>query len=224
MISRNFLRAFLCFFSFTFAVSLSAQEKIDLAENAPKQFSDKNYKGALRSYLELVKKDDKNPEYNLRIALCMLKTNVVKTNAYTYLEKYFTSSKASNEYYFDLGIAYHHALKFDEAITAYNKFIELNSKKKIEIEMANLQITQCNSAKELVKKPLKVTFEHLGKKVNSEFADYYPFLPSNESFIVFTTRRPGNTGGVLDPDGFYTSEMYITEWKNSSWTKVKYRV
>ena len=201
--------------------SILAQEKINPIENAPKQFDAKNYKGALRSYLELINKDDKNPDYNLRIALCMLKTNVVKTTAYTYLEKYFTSEKANNEHYYDLGVAYHHALKLDEAITAFNKFIELNPKKKNEVELANLQITQCNNAKEIIKKPINVLFENMGKKVNSEFADYYPFLPTNESFVVFTTRRPGNTGGVLDPDGFYTSEMYISEWKNSSWTKAK---
>jgi len=203
------------------APSLFAQEKIELTESAPKQYDAKNYKGALRSYSELIKKDENNPEYNLRLAICMLKTNVVKTSAHTYLEKYFNSGKANNEFYLDLAMAYHYALKFDEAIAAFNKFIELNPKKKNEIESARLGIEQCNNAKKLINNPLNVTFENLGKKVNSEFADYYPFLPSNESFVVFTTRRPGNTGGVLDPDGYYTSEMYITEWKNSSWTKAK---
>ncbi len=198
-----------------------AQQKEITTESALKEFNSKNYKGALRSYQELLKKDEKNPEYNLQVALCLLRTNSIKTNAYTYLEKYFDSNKASNEYYYDLGLAYHHALKLDEAIKAYSKYIELNPKKKVEIEMANLQITQCNNAKLLINKPLRISFENLGKKVNSEFADYYPFLPSNESFIVFTTRRPGNTGGVIDPDGFYTSEMFISEWKNSAWTKAK---
>jgi hypothetical protein len=221
MVSKSFFKLSIYWCAFLLAANLFAQEKIDPIENAPKQYDAKNYKGALRSYLELIKKDDKNPEYNLRIAVCMLKTNVVKANAYTYLEKYFTSDKANNEFYFDLGMAYQHALKFDEAITAFNKFIELNPKKKNEVEAANLQITQCNNAKELVKKPINVTFENLGKNVNSEFADYYPFLPTNESFVVFTTRRPGNTGGVIDPDGYYTSEMYISEWKNSTWTKAK---
>lgn len=221
MITKGFYSVLLFFCFFILGGNLLAQEKIDPVENAPKQYDAKNYKGALRSYLELIKKDDKNPEYNLRIAICMLKTNVVKATAYTYLEKYFTSDKANNEYYYDLGLAYHHALKFDEAINAYNKFIELNPKKKNEIEAAQLQITQCTNAKDIVSKPLNVTFENLGKKVNSEFADYYPFLPTNESFVVFTTRRPGTTGGVIDPDGYYTSEMYIAEWKNSAWTKAK---
>lgn len=221
MVTKYFLRILFCVYIFMFGSIVSAQEKIDPAENAPKQYDAKNYKAALRGYLELIKKDDKNPEYNLRVGICMLKTNVVKTNAYTYIEKYFTSEKANNEHYYDLGVAYHSALKFDEAITALNKFIELNGKKKNEVEAANLLITQCNNAKEIIKKPMHVSFENLGKKVNSEFADYYPFLPTNESFVVFTTRRPGNTGGVLDPDGYYTSEMYISEWKNSSWTKAK---
>ena len=42
-----------------------------------------------------------------------------------------TSNKANNEFYYDLGLAYHYALKFDEAIGAYTKFIELNPKKMI---------------------------------------------------------------------------------------------
>ncbi len=210
------------FFSLTFSNYLLAQsKKEDPAFEANKQFLQKNYKSALHIYQDLVKSDGNNPEYNLRYALCMLRTNVVKTNAYTYIEKYFASDKASNEYYIDLGIAYHHALKLDEAIKAFNKFIELNPKKKVDVEWANLYITQCNNAKELIKKPLDVSFENLGKKVNTEFADYYPFLPSNESFIVFTTRRPGNTGGVIDLDGYYTSEIYMSEWKKMAWTKSK---
>jgi hypothetical protein len=221
MMLRYYLSVIIFVFSTLVSHTILAQEKIDPTEDAPKQYDAKNYKSALRGYSELIKKDENNPEYNLRIAVCMLKTNVVKTTAYTYLEKYFNSGKANNEYYLDLANAYHYALKFDKAITAFNKFIELNPKKKNEIEIAQLGIAQCNNAKELIKNPLKVSFENLGKKVNSEFADYYPFLPTNESFVVFTTRRPGNTGGVLDPDGFYTSEMYISEWKNSSWTKAK---
>lgn len=101
---------------------------------------------------------------------------MLKISAYTYLEKYFQSDKANNEFYFDLALAYHFALKFDEAINAYNKFIELNPKKKTEIELAKLHIDQCNNGKEIVKHPLHVSFENLGKKVNSEFADYYPFF------------------------------------------------
>jgi len=89
------------------APSLFAQEKIELTESAPKQYDAKNYKGALRSYSELIKKDENNPEYNLRLAICMLKTNVVKTSAHTYLEKYFNSGKANNEFYLDLAMAYH---------------------------------------------------------------------------------------------------------------------
>jgi tetratricopeptide (TPR) repeat protein len=136
MVLRYRLSVIIYIVFFFLANSLSAQEKIDPVENAPKQYDAKNYKGALRSYLELIKNDDNNPEYNLRIAICMLKTNVVKATAYKYLEKYFNSDKAEKEYYSDLGIAYHYALKFDEAINAYNKFIELNPKKKNEIELA----------------------------------------------------------------------------------------
>ena len=44
------------------------------------------------------------------------------------------------------------------------------------------------NAKELMKFPLDVKFENLGPNVNSPYADYYPFVPSDESFIIFKTR------------------------------------
>lgn len=57
MISKYNLRVFIYLFSLFFAGSLLAQEKIDPVENAPKQYDSKNYKAALRDYLELIKKE-----------------------------------------------------------------------------------------------------------------------------------------------------------------------
>ena len=113
MMSKYIYKVFTLLFIFMYANTVFAQEKIDPVENASGQFNAKNYKSALRSYSQLVKTDDKNPEYNFRLAICMLRTNVVKDSAYIYLEKYFNSEKANNEHYYDLGMAYHFALKFD---------------------------------------------------------------------------------------------------------------
>ena len=77
MMLRYYLSVIIFVFSTLVSHTILAQEKIDPTEDAPKQYDAKNYKSALRGYSELIKKDENNPEYNLRIAVCMLKTNVV---------------------------------------------------------------------------------------------------------------------------------------------------
>jgi hypothetical protein len=79
----------------------------------------------------------------------------------------------------------------------------------------------CANAKELIKHPVDVTFTNIGKEVNSEYADYYPWIPANESFVAFTSRRKGNVGNLVDYDGYYTSDIYISEVKEGSWIKAK---
>jgi len=55
---------------------------------------------------------------------------------------------------------------------------------------ADLQIQHCINAKELMKFPVDVIFQNLGANINSPYSDYYPFVTSNESFIVYNTKRP----------------------------------
>jgi hypothetical protein len=208
-------------FTFALLTSLLLHAQTDDGMTPKKHFDAKNYKLALRGYLEQHKKTPEDVEVNHKIAQCYLLSNMDKTKAIPYIEFVTKQPKFAPDAYFDLGRAYHYALRYDDAITAYNRFIAAMEKKPREMEYAKRQIEMVNNARELTKKPLKVSFENMGKKINSEFADYYPFMPENGSFIVFTTRRKGNTGGVMDFDGYYTSEIYISEFKNATWTKAK---
>jgi len=210
-----------CFFFLSLAITSQAVAQIDQMAEGKKFFDSKNYKSALRYFLEAYKASANDIELNSKIAQCYLNSNIEKSKALPYIEFVTKQAKFEPENLFFLGKAYHHSMKFDEAIAAYNRYIAAMEKKEKEIKMAQREIEVCNNAKEIIKKPLDVTFENAGRKVNSEFADYYPFAPGNGSLIVFTTRRKGNTGGVLDPDGYYTSEIFISEFKNASWTKSK---
>lgn len=186
-----------------------------------RNFDSKNYKVALRYYLDAYKSKQDDLELNSKIAQCYLNTNIDKSKALPYIEFVTKQAKFEPENLFYLGKAYHHSLKFDEAIAAYQRYIAAMENKEKEIKVAKREIEICTNAKTIIKKPLNVSFENAGRKVNSEFADYYPFVPGNGSMIVFTTRRKGNTGGVIDQDGYYTSEIYFSEFKNASWTKSK---
>jgi len=184
---------------------------------AQEHFDHKNYLAAMRVYKELLKRDPDDQEYNTKVAICYLKTNLDKTQAIQYLEKITKKGKADFEIWFYLGQAYQYANRFDDAIKAYSSSKEKASKK--ESEKAERAIETCNNGKQFVKFPLDVTFENLGKDVNSEYADYYPFATKNESFMVFTSRRKGGKSNALEMDGLYASDIYLTTVKDGNWTK-----
>ncbi|MCC6690008.1 MAG: PD40 domain-containing protein [Bacteroidia bacterium] len=184
---------------------------------AQEHFEHKNYQAALRVYKELLKRDPDDAEYNLKAALCYLNTNLDKTQAIQYLEKVVQKDKNNSLALFYLGNAYQYANRFDEAIKSYTAFKEKSSKK--DLQQAERAIETCENGKQLIKFPLNVTFENLGKDVNSEYPDYHPFATQNESFMVFTSRRKGGKGSSPEMDGFYASDIYMTTVKNGNWIK-----
>ena len=88
-----------------------------------------------------------------------------------------------------------------------------------DIERVERKIEMCFNAIELTKYPLDVSFENLGEKINSAYPDFSPFVPADESYLVFTSRRKGNRGNMLDYDGFYTSDLYMSTVKKGAFYK-----
>lgn len=175
-------------------------------------FEKKNYSAAIKVYTLLLKKEPDNVEYNHKIAQCYLLSNSIKAKAIPHLEFIIKQEKYADEVWLDLGRAYHFGNRFDEAINAYTKY-KAKIKDKKEIEKIDRLIEQCHNGKELVKHPLNVTFENLGKNVNSEFPDFYPIVTKDESILYFTTRRKSPTAQQPEFDGLYPSDIFSVEIK-----------
>lgn len=210
------------FFSLFLIYLINPAAGQSLEKSANDLFEKFNYQGALKGYTTILKKDPKNVEINYKVAVCYLNTNIDRTKAIPHLEVVTRQDKEKfdKEAWFMLGKAYQYANKFDDAITAYKQYLTKTKDSK-DIEKAERHIETCNNGKMLVKKPVDVTFTNLGPDVNSNGADYYPWIPANESFVVFTSRRKGNVGNIIDYDGYYTSDIYISEVKNGEWIKAK---
>ncbi len=210
-----------CFiFLFLLLNMSSAQNRKPVNPDIAKElFSRHNYVQALPMYKELVKQQPKSIEYNLKTAICYLNTSINKAAAVPYLEFICALPKKEEEDQFNLGKAYQYAYRFDEAIVAYEKCTK-TAKGNLLLQ-AERQIETCNNAKELIKYPLDVVFINLGKQINTEFPDYNPLIPSDESFLVFTTRRPKGSGMQPEMDGYYPSDILISVPKDGVWQKPK---
>lgn len=196
--------------------NVRAQKVIDGKLTAEK-FENEKYESALKDYLVLIKKEPKNEFYLYRIAICYLFTNINKTLAIPYLETLSHNKKCDPEVWYWLGRAYHQVSRFDDAIACYNKYKSSGKEDSEFLSNVDLQIDYCKTANELMKFPLDVKFENLGKNINSPFPDYFPFVPGDESFIVFNSRR--SQGALLE--GADNAGIYISKVNNGAFGKAK---
>jgi tetratricopeptide (TPR) repeat protein len=188
---------------------------------ADKKFLMGNYEAALDDYLVLLDNDAKNDKFNYNIAICYLNTNINKKKAIPYLEILTHKTKFDPNAMYLLGRAYHYANRFDDAIKAYNAFKQTGRGNADNLGDVDRQIQYCINAKELMKFPMNVTFENLGSSVNSPYADYFPFIPSDESFIIYNTRRPDEGASVAKDDGTFASAIYVSKVTDGAFAKAK---
>lgn len=201
-----------------FSYTVSAQERTGSVKQANEKFLAGNYEGALEEYELLVKSFD-DDRFNYRLAICYLNTNVDKKKAIPLLEEVVSKPKYDENAMYLLGRAYHFAGRYDDALKSYSKFKETGKGNPDNLKNVDKQIEYCYNAKELVKFPVNVTFENLGKNVNSVYADYFPFIAENESFLIFNSRR--DEGAVMGVDGRYTSDVFISHERGGKWQKAK---
>lgn len=212
----NFLKILVLIFISMQAFSQSKGGKTTI-DDADEHYNHKNYLMALPIYLAEYKKDWELKKIKYKIGVCYLNTKINRQEAIKYLEQYTKEPKCDEEAWIDLGRAYMVNNKIEDAITAFEKFIEL--KPKGETQVARL-IQQCKNALKLINDPINVTFQNLGKEINSADPDYYPFVNADETFLAFTSRRKENIGGKkVEIDGYHSSDIYYSKVENGKWTK-----
>lgn len=213
-LAKHFSTIFIVIFLYQGAFAQVADPK-----RAKEYFSNKNYTDAAYIYEALTKKDPSNMEYQLNAGICYLNSNIDKARAVQFLEKATKSANADEESFFYLGLAYQHALRFDEAIKAFNDY---KIKKPGDAEKAEKHIKSSKVGKKLVASKLNVEFENLGANINTKYPDYYPFISKDDNQLVFTARKPQNTGGYREFDGYYSSDIWVaTKDEDGNWSKAR---
>lgn len=81
-------------------------------------------------------------------------------------------------------------------------------------------IEQINYAEEMMASPESVRIVNLGKNINTENAEYVPLIASDESVLVFTSRRI-REGNGLSPTGEPFEDIYISRKNGDEWEEAK---
>lgn len=214
-------KPFVLIFFMLFQVALQAQDDALVKvspENASAKMKLGNYEDALGDYLQLLNEEPNNESYNYNVAVCYLNSNVNKAKAVPYLEIVTRREKHDPNADYLLGRAYQYANRFDDASNTFKKFKSDAKGTVYNLVDAELQIQHCINAKELMKYPVNVTFQNLGSNINSAYSDYYPFVTSNEAFLVYNTKRPEKNAEKLD-NGLYRNSIYLSRVEDGEYKK-----
>ncbi len=187
--------------------------------SAKDYLAEQDYNSALSEFLRLYKSKKTDPEINFQIGFCYLNVNDDKSKAIPFLEFVYKKGGYGDELLLYMGMAYMYGYRFDDAIKFFTEYRKKTSPKKYDI--IDHYIENCESAKVLVKNPVNVTFENLGKEINSKFPDYYPFVTKDQSTLYFTTRREGRSQKLKSWQGYFTSDIYFSKVVAGQWTKPK---
>lgn len=215
----------LLFLAFTFItlVSIAFAQSDDVpTSQAERLFNNGKYKEAIPQLQKLLKKQPKNAKYNFYLGFCYFHSPTEQLKSIPYFE--VAEKDKSTDFYYDLkyylGQAYHLANKFDKAIAEFQSMKEAISPTRSGQELLNdinRRIEMCNIGKSLTQNPRKVNIINLGKQINSEYQDYAPIISADESVMIFTSRRKGSTGGLVDENGDYYEDIYISYNEGGQW-------
>ena len=183
------------------------------------------FEQALEYYLKAQEFNSHNAALNYQLGLCYLNLSKDRLKALPYLERaQELKQDMGAAFLFDLGMAYQYSMEFTKAIKVYKAYMEAlgASAKPNQLAKAEKAIKECESGIELVKKPIRVRIDNLGPNVNSRFADYAPVLSEDESKLMFTSRREGTTGNLVDAvDSMYLEDIYLSYKLDDEWAPAR---
>ncbi len=194
-----------------------------------------NYELALKNFKEAYQIDSSSANINYKLGLCYLQSASQKNKAVAHLEKavqnvthnYNTEDpnekRASDLAYYSLGEAYRLNYNFIASYVYFKKFKDLvgNNNAELTSDIDN-QLQKNTNAQEFTKDTARVVIVNLGDSVNSPFPDYSPVISADESTLIFTSRRPGSTGGEKTDDDKYFEDIYVSyKKKDGSWSAAK---
>lgn len=190
--------------------------KIKMAQ-AWLKYNDEDYYGALRIYRDLYRSNPEDAMLNYRMGRCFQEVRKMDT-ALMHLEKAASLDLMNKDIYFYLGKVHQYNDNLDKAIDAYYNYKSNLKPKQMETHFVNVLLRQCQTAKELMEKPVNVVMTNL-KTINSEYTDANPSITADGKTLIFTSRNPGTTGGKIDFNvEEYFDDVYYSTWDETSKT------
>ena len=214
----NDMRYLLCVILLMFSILIVAQEHSKAFNKSFKSANEKysigDYYGALKIYQELQIVDAEDKGLNFKMGVCNYNIQNYKGAEANFLKS--NTSVSIEILRYKASIA-HINMKFKEALNYYNAYKIISGEKEITIDEINVLIEKSKYAALAIDEPRNVLVQNLGATINTKNQEYVPLISADEKLMLFTSRRPGSTGGLLDPNGMSYEDIYMTTKVDNAW-------
>lgn len=180
------------------------------------------YPEAIAYYLKANAFNPNNAELNFKLGACYI-NSTQRTEALPYVQKALDlDPNVHPRVHYLLGMALHLNAEWDNAIKQYR----LHEKSaQGGFDAADLftdipkLIAECQNGKRLMADPVDVVISNLGKGLNSEYSEQGPVINADGSRLMYTSKRPGTTGGSREKStGAYFEDIYLSKRSNRAWS------
>lgn len=226
--TNYYLRFCLCaclllFFTSSYgqATNATARQTKKLLRQGDTYFNAENYHQAEKLYMQAAKADSTSGEALFQCALSHLMLygdQRVLDELARYEQRY--SPELDRHYYYWLGRAYHANMQFDEAVQAYERYVETLGKNDSRREEVQQLMLQTGFGKTYTANPTDYFAKPLGAPLNSKYSDHSPIITQDRQTLIFTSRRTENKKGEeITPRGDAYENIYVASQTNGAWTK-----
>lgn len=224
---RSTLLLTLLFVVFT-CTKVSSQSKATLEDAGYEALNVGDYAKAYQMFDELHKKYPKETDYHFKLGICALGVPDKKERAIAIFTELNNKLKSSESELY-LAKAYHINYKFEEALKLleplHQKLAASKKKDDKALDEEVLHIMQyCTSGNQINQMPALAKVTNLGRPINSAEIEGVPVITGDETMMIFTYVGKKSLGGKVnaklekDPNGSYTSDIYMTTRKlDSAW-------
>jgi hypothetical protein len=213
---RNFL-----FCSALFVVTTADAQKnykrshFQMLDQARVLLAAEDYEQAAKLYKRLAPVDTNFADAAYEFGICLWNIPGLRDHAFPHFER--AVRKNHSEAYYQLGLARHRQMRFEEAIELFERYKKLHLRNYKDADVDRC-LAMCKSGRQLVKDPVEVKIRNLGPMINSTAHDYSPLVTADGNTMYFTSRRQGTRGGMKDMTGQYLEDIYVARRIDDIWT------
>ncbi len=199
---------------------LTDEEIFEMADFA---MQDEKYEKAVLLYKKLLAKKQDNSKLNFLVGFGYLNTDYGKEQSIEYFQKSIKNIKTAGEdnapleVYYYLAYAYYYQSKFLKAQEALNQVLsKIPKNENVFKNRINELKSKCENALIISQNKLDLLVDNL-VEINSKYSDHSALLDTDETEIIFTSRREGTKMRIKNADGQYDENIYTALKIDSVW-------
>jgi outer membrane protein OmpA-like peptidoglycan-associated protein len=202
------------------SINALAQDTKALKNRGDKLYKLEHYRKALPFFEQVIASDPKDADATFKAGVCYLHKYSKEKALELILKSYGMDSSVNKYINYWLGRAYHQNYQFDKAIENYNIYKKRFPKSDERRSNVEKYMRQTLVAKKYIGDPKDVLVINLGPVINTIYSEHSPVSSSNDSTLLFTSRRDNVTGGMEDLDGEYFEDIFKTsKAADGTWSK-----